>query len=337
MPWNIVGHEWAVRLLQNGVAQNHLKHAYLFTGPEGVGKRTLVGELARALLCANAVDGVPCGGQSPCRNCSLVAKGHHPDLFTIEPILSGKRVRAEKIKIDPIRQLIYDVVLRPVEAQRRVARLLRFDAANDEAMNAFLKTLEEPPANVFILLTAARADDLLPTIVSRCEVINLRPLPVDVVREALITRWLVPAERATLLAALSGGRLGWAVRMHNDEAALEDRAHKLNDLLSLVGATRVQRFAYAEKLAREGTSDQIQATLDLWVSVWRDVLLASAQAQAALTNPDRAAEIQRLAEHLPPAAVRDTVNIIRHTGELLERNVNARLALEVMLLDWPRV
>lgn len=334
MPWNIIGHEWAVRLLQTGVAQDRLKHAYLFTGPEGVGKRTLVNELARALLCANATDGSACG---QCRNCSLTTKGHHPDLFTVEPILSGKRVRAEKIKIDPIRQLIYDVVLRPVEAKRRVVRLLRFDAANDEAMNAFLKTLEEPPANVFILLTAARADDLLPTIVSRCEVISLRPLPIETVREALITRWLVPAERAALLAALSGGRLGWAVRMHNDEAALEERGHKLNDLLTLVSASRVQRFAYAEKLAREGTTDQIQATLDLWVSVWRDVLLASAQATAPLTNPDRTTEIQRLAEHLPPAAVRATVNVIRHTGELLERNVNARLALEVMLLDWPRV
>ncbi len=334
MLWNIVGHEWAVRLLQAGVAQDHLKHAYLFTGPEGVGKRTLVNELARALLCANIADGVACG---QCRNCLLAAKGHHPDLFTVEPILSGKRVRAEKIKIDPIRQLIYDVVLRPVEAKCRVARLLRFDAANDEAMNAFLKTLEEPPANVLILLTAARADDLLPTIVSRCEVINLRPLPIETVREALITRWLVPAEQAALLAALSGGRLGWAVRMHHDEAALEERAHKLNDLLMLVSASRVQRFAYAEKLARDGSTDQIQAALDLWVSVWRDVLLASAQASAPLTNPDRTIEIQHLAEHLPPAAVRDIVNVIRHTGELLERNVNARLALEVMLLDWPRV
>jgi DNA polymerase-3 subunit delta' len=334
MPWNIVGHEWAVRLLQSGAAQDHLKHAYLFTGPEGVGKRTLVNELARALLCANATDGAACG---QCRNCQLAAKTSHPDLLTVEPIVSGKRVRAEKIKIDPVRQLIYDVTLRPVEAKRRVVRLLRFDAANDEAMNALLKTLEEPPANVFILLTAARADDLLPTIVSRCEVINLRPLPVGVVREALITRWLVPAEQAALLAALSGGRLGWAVRMRNDETALEERAQKLNDLLSLVSATRVGRFAYAERLAREGSTDQIQATLDLWTSFWRDVLLASARASAPLTNPDRAAEVQRLAETLPPAAVRDAVSVIRRTGELLERNVNARLALEVMLLDWPRV
>jgi DNA polymerase III subunit delta' len=131
--------------------------------------------------------------------------------------------------------------------------------------------------------------------------------------------------------------LGWAVRMHNDETALEERAHKLDDLLMLVSASRVQRFAYAEKLAREGTTDQIQATLDLWVSMWRDVLLASAQASAPFTNLDRATEIQRLAEQLPTAAVHTTLNIIRHTGELLERNVNARLALEMMLLDWPRV
>jgi DNA polymerase-3 subunit delta' len=334
MTWNLVGHEWAVEMLQHTLAHDRLKHAYLVAGPEGVGKRTLVGEFARALLCAAPADGAPCG---KCRHCQLVAKGAHPDLFTIEPVISGKRVRAEKIKIEPVRQLIYDLALKPVEARRRVARLLNFDAANEQTMNAFLKTLEEPPGNAVILLTAELADDLLPTIVSRCEVIALRPLPLAAVREALITRWLVPAERAELLASLSGGRLGWAVRMHNDEAALEARAQRLDDLQTLLNASRVERFAYAERLARESSLDRVQDTLDLWLSYWRDVMLASAQSASPLANPDHAAEIQRLAGSLSPVAVREIVSALRRTRELLEKNVNARLALEVMLLDWPRV
>lgn len=332
MPFNLIGHEWAVDLLQRNYAQNRLSHAYLFTGPQGVGKRTLVGEFARLLLCS--AEDKPCG---QCRHCQLVAKGFHPDLLTIAPILSGKRVRAEKIKIEPVRQLIYDLTLKPVEAKRRIARLLSFDAANAETMNALLKTLEEPPENVVLLLTAESPEALLPTIVSRCEVIQLRSLPLVTVQEALITRWLVSAEQAKLLAHLSGGRLGWAVRMAQEAELLEERGQKLNDVQMLIAAPRVARFQYAEKLAREASLDRVQSTLEVWQSFWRDVLLAGAHADAPLMNLDYASHIQQLAEKVPLEAVRATLAATRRTSELLERNVNARLALENLLLDWPRV
>jgi DNA polymerase-3 subunit delta' len=335
MSWNITGHEWAVTMLQRDLAHDRVRHAYLFTGPKGVGKRTLVAEFARALLCSG--DEPPCGGHSPCRNCLLVARGSHPDLFTVAPIESGKKVRAEKIKIEPVRELIYSLALRPVEARRRVVRLLRFDAANVETMNAFLKTLEEPPANVVILLTAESADELLPTIVSRCEVLALRPLPLTTVRDALITGFTIPVERAELLARLSGGRLGWAVRMGADESALEARHQKLDDVSALLRASRGERFAYAEKLSREGSLDRIQDTLGLWQSFWRDVLLAAAQTSTPLTNADRETQIRALAQTLSPTLAGQTLVAIRRTGELLEKNVNTRLALEVLLLDWPRI
>lgn len=338
MPWDLIGHDLVVERLRHDLAHDRLRHAYLFTGPDGIGKRTLVALFARALLCAQP--GAPCG---QCRPCALTARGSHPDLLTVEPVVTGKSVRTAKIKIDPVRTLIHDLQLKPVEAQRRVARLLRFDAANDEAQNALLKTLEEPPGQVVLLLTAERADDLLPTIVSRCELVALRPLPRDLVRDSLITRWLVAAERAELLAHLSQGRLGWAVRMQADEAALAARAQKLDDLAALVAGSRAARFAYAEKLAKEGSVERIQATLDLWLAYWRDVLLAASGAAAPetnaalrLANPDREAEIRRLAETVSPAAASQVMVALRRTGELLEQNANARLALEVCLLDWPR-
>ncbi len=332
MPWNLVGHEWAVQLLQRDLAQAHVRHAYLFTGSAGLGKRTLVAEFARALLCPAAEP--PC---DRCRHCQLAAKASHPDLLTVAPEISGKRIRAAKIKIEPVRQVIYDLTLKPVEARRRVACLLNFDAANSEAQNAFLKKLEEPPGNAVILLTAERADDLLPTIVSRCEVVALRPLPLETVREALITRWLIPAGQAELLAHLSGGRLGWAVRMSADEAAFEARAQKLDDLSRLLGASRVERFAYAEQLARESSLDRIQDTLDLWLGFWRDVMLAASGAAAPLTNPDREAEIRRLAQAVSTSTAGQVIASLRQTGEWLEKNVNTRLALEVLLMDWPKV
>jgi DNA polymerase-3 subunit delta' len=332
MPWNLIGHEWAVAMLRRDIAQDRARHAYLFTGPAGIGKRTLVADFARALLCEAAHP--PCG---QCRNCQLAARDRHPDLLTVEPVISGKTVRAAKIKIEPVRDVINSLSLTPVEARRRVARLLRFDTANSESMNAFLKTLEEPPGQTVILLTAERPDDLLPTIVSRCAVVPLRPLPLETVRTALITNWLVPAERADLLAHLAQGRLGWAVRMHHDDAALDARRQALDDLSSLLGASRVARFAYAERLAKETSIDRIQGTLELWQSLWRDVLLAGVGSPSPLANPDREAEVRRLAQAVSPAVARDVMVGLRRTTGLLEQNANARLALEVCLLDWPRL
>jgi DNA polymerase-3 subunit delta' len=332
MPWTVIGHEWAVEMLRRDVAQERVRHAYLFTGPAGIGKRTLVNDFARALLCQAADP--PCG---QCRNCLLTSRGSHPDLLTVAPVMSGKSVRTAKIKIEPVRDVINSLSLKPVEARRRVARLLRFDAANSESMNAFLKTLEEPPGQTVILLTAERADDLLPTIVSRCAVVPLRPLPLETVRAALITNWLVEAEQADLLAHLAQGRLGWAVRMHADEPALAARQQALEDLSSLLGASRVTRFAYAERLAKESSTDRIQETLDLWQSLWRDVLLAAAGTDSPLANPDRETDVRRLAEVVTPAMASAVMVGLRRTAGLLEQNANARLALEVCLLGWPRL
>ncbi len=332
MPWNVFGHEWVVEMLQRDIAQDRTRHAYLFTGPAGIGKRTLVNDFARALLCQAA--GPPCG---QCRNCQLAARGRHPDLLTVEPVISGKSILRAKILMDPLRQLVSDLQLKPVEARRRVGCLWRFEAASELQQNVLLKTLEEPPGQAVILLTAERADDLLPTIVSRCAVVPLRPLPLETVRTALITHWLASAEQADLLAHLAQGRLGWAVRMQADEAALAARRQVLDDLSALLAGSRVARFAYAERLAKESTTDRIQETLDLWQSLWRDVLLAGAGAPGPLANPDREAEVRRVAETVAPAAAREVMLGLRRTAGLLEHNANARLALEVCLLDWPRL
>ncbi|MCC7360426.1 MAG: DNA polymerase III subunit delta' [Anaerolineales bacterium] len=331
MSWDIIGHQWAVDMLRRDLAADRVRHAYLFTGAAGVGKRTLAAQFARALLCPHADP--PCG---QCRHCLLTARGSHPDLFTLTPI---KKTRHAFISVDAMREAIGALQFKPMEARRRVALVLNAHAANSMAQNAFLKTLEEPPGQTVILLTAERADDLLPTIVSRCAVMALRPLPHAQVRAALIERWLAPAERADLLAHLAQGRLGYAVALHGDDEALPARAQRLDDLQALLAGSRVARFSYAEKLAKEGKDgpERIQGVLDLWLGFWRDVLLATAGAAGPRANPDRAAEVERVAQALTPAAAHAVLAGLRRTSALLEKNTNARLALEVCLLDWPRV
>jgi DNA polymerase-3 subunit delta' len=284
----------------------------------------------RALLCEK---GTGCG---ECRPCKVVASGNHPDLITVAPVVSGKTIKTEKITIDRIRELIKTLSLKPAEAGRRTALVTNFETANEEASNAFLKTLEEPPGDAILILTADNAESLLPTIRSRCETMALRPLPAAVIRDALVQRWNAPAERAELLAHLSGGRLGWAVNaLADDGQMLERREQRLEELGRLLAGSRAARFAYAEALAKDRES--MRETLDLWLGWWRDVMVMASNAEVAPLNRDQLPALRRAADSVGLDSAARVVDSIQRTLNLLPRNINPRLALEVLLLDWPRL
>jgi len=325
--WKIIGHHWAVQRLERAVTQGHFSHAYLFTGPPGIGKMTLAQAMASALLCQGEGEKRPC---RQCRACQLTAKHAHPDIHVVESDQIGA-----SLKIEQIRELQHQLALTPVEGNRRVAILERFEEATISAANALLKTLEEPPTYVILLVLANDPDQLLPTIFSRCQHVPLRPLPLAVVKQALIERWRAPADRAEFLAHLSGGRLGWAVRMMEDEKALQRRDQRLDDLNQLLTAPIVERFQYADKLARDPAATQ--ETLALWLSWWRDVTLQTIHAEAPLTNVDRQDTIQRHAQSFDVRGANAILQALRETIERLACNANPRLALEVLMLDLPRL
>jgi len=329
--WNLLGHNWVVTSLSRDILTGRLRHAYLFAGPAGVGKRTLATAFIQAILCERG-QGEPCG---ECRSCQLIARGAHPDVITIAPIVSGKIIKTEKIGVDRIRELIRALSLKPVEAKRRVALLTNFETANDEAANAFLKTLEEPPGEAMLLLTTDQMDALLPTILSRCEIVILRPVPSVEIQHALMERWQIPAERAELLAHLSGGRLGWAVSAATAEEVLERRAEQLHKLRELLSAPRTTRFAFAEALARD--REALKETLDLWLGWWRDVMLTASAAETQPIHIDQTEGLRRAAEAIGLDSAAQAVEAVQRTISILARNANARLALEVLLLDLPRL
>lgn len=323
--WDIIGHEWAVQSLARDAVSERVRHAYLLLGPTGIGKSTLALAFAQTLLC-----------RDDDRRCNqLVAAHTHPDLSLIVPEESGKIIRTAKISIEVIRELIYTLSLRPVESQRRVAVIADFDSASRGAANALLKTLEEPPGDTILILTAESEDRLLPTITSRCERLTLRPLPLAQVQSALQTRWGLPAEQAALLTHLSAGRLGWAVRMHQDEDAQPRRRRYLEDMRTLLSASRVARFDYAQTLA--GDREQLLEALEVWQSWWRDVMLCSTGGQTPLVNIDDEAHVRQVASQMQPAIAAQAVAAIRQTRQHLARNVNSRLALEVLLLELPNI
>lgn len=325
--WDLLGHDWAVDMLRRHIARGEVRHAYLFAGPPGLGRRTLALRFARALNCTNPpAPGESCG---VCRDCKQTESMQHPDLAILQAESEGGT-----LKVDQVREVRRTITLKPYQSKYRVALFLRFQEANDHAANALLKTLEEAPDYAVLLLTADNPEQLLPTIVSRCEVLRLRPLKVEKVQKHLEGRRLENG-RAQLIAHLSGGRPGYANRLLTDPSLLEFRAERLDDLQKLLSGSRVQKFAYAEKLAKDRAV--MRQVLLVWLSYWRDVLLRAAQADAPLVNLDRAEEIEALAKKLSLAEARRLVRDMERAVERLEKYVNPRLLAEVSLMDWPKV
>lgn len=325
--WNLLGHEWAVDMLKQHIAHDAVRHAYLFCGPPGLGRRALALRFAQALNCPQPVaPGQPCG---ICRDCKQIEAMGHPDLSIVQAEAEGGT-----LKVDQVREVRRTLVLKPYQAKYRVALFLRFQEASEGASNALLKTLEEAPGHAILILTADNSEGLLPTITSRCEVLRLRPLPVDVIESHLKAHG-AGAESAHLIAHVSGGRPGYALRLLGDESALEFRADRLADLAQLLSATRVQKFSYAEKLAKD--KEGMRQTLLVWLSYWRDVLLRISGAAASITNIDQDETIASLAGRLTLERARHVVHDQEMALERLEKNVNPRLLAEVLLLDLPEV
>ncbi|MCP4357446.1 MAG: DNA polymerase III subunit delta' [Chloroflexi bacterium] len=326
----IIGHDWAVEMLQRSLAHGRTGHAYLITGPDQIGKTTLARAFAQALNCTGDEDGL-------CRACTLIANDRHPDVKPVQPDVSGRGKLT--LKIETIRNLQQDLNLSAYEARRKVAILKRFDAATIGASNAFLKTLEEPPRNVVLILTAKDADTLLPTISSRCRVLNLRPLSPNLIEQSLTTRWHVAEEKAHLLAHLADGRLGWAIHAAEDKAILQKREAHLESLQSALTNQRVQRFQLADKLARK--PETLPDTVRTWLSWWRDVNLlvqyesAGGTLTASVSNIDQISQLQQTSQTISVGSALASLKQTNLALWQLTRNANTRLVLENLLLIYP--
>lgn len=329
----VTGHEWAVHLLVNAIANDHIGHAYLITGAERIGKTTLARTFAQALNCEMPAAQRPCG---QCRTCRLIREDRHPDVRLVLPEVSGRGKLT--IKIEQIRELQQELNLSPYEARKRIAILKRFDTANINAANAFLKTLEEPAEKVVLLLTANDADSLLPTIASRCRTIALRPLPTTLIEESLMARWGVHADEAQVLARLADGRLGWAVEASDNNQILADRQQQLARLREALEGNRVRRFALADKLSRK--PELLPDLLRTWLSWWRDLALLAYRKDSIgpivpISNVDQKPQLVSLADKWPRGIA---LSGFKHTDLALwqlERNGNTRLVLENLFLRYP--
>jgi DNA polymerase-3 subunit delta' len=337
--WRTIGQERAVAVLSRGLAEGRISHAYLFAGPPQVGKATAALEFAQALNCHG--EDPPC---HRCKQCHLIEEGKHPDVevMTIGGLCdeSGHDHAgdgSQEIRICQVRRLKRIGSRAPFEGRYRVVIIDPADALNPESSNALLKTLEEPVESLVLILVASREEALLPTVRSRCRLVPFGAMSPEAVTQALQETWEVPAEDAAMLGRLSGGRLGWAVTAWEDETFLSAREAVLEDAYRLTAAGRDERFAYAAELGRRFSRDRenVLNVLDLWQEWWRDVLLVSAGRPEAVVNAGSLDILTLVAGKYNIEDIVSFIATLRKTRVCLMDNVNAQLALEVLLLRLP--
>src|SRR3989440_8837354 len=228
--WHIIGHGHAIDLLRRTLAAQQVRHAYLFTGPDHIGKTLLVHRFAQPLLCTGGPD-PHVAPQEPCNTCLACRKvlhGNHPDLHII-----AKAPDKQFILIEQIRALQSDSARRTLEGRRNVFIIQNAHEMNLQAANCLLKTLEEPEPDVVLILTVPDAGLILPTILSRVQQIPMQLLTTAQIKQALVQQWDVEPAESDLIAALAAGRMGWAVQAVEDDEMLDERASQLETLSKL--------------------------------------------------------------------------------------------------------
>ena len=382
-------------------------HAIVITGPAGVGKTTLALDLAAGLLCdaPNPADR-PC---RECRGCRLVERGSHADLHRLAPAGAGNQIRIgarDEPEPGTVRRLISDLALLPVEGGARVALVEKADRLNEEAQSALLKTLEEPPAGVTIILCADQEDQLLPTVRSRCVRLRLGPVAIREIETILAEAGVADPPTAARLARLSGGRPGIARIWALAPEAVTARAEIARSLLDLASAGAARRLAVGrELLARAGelvrildraaeppaeaapgrrsrkafrpavvpASDPSDAkpapapadgnddadadadeaavretrapaaerrraaalTVEIWRDLTRDLVLVGLGEERRLRDPALLDDL-RSSTDLTAARLGPFLARLDRSAELINANVSPELALDVLLLAWPR-
>ncbi len=292
MPFaTIIGHASAVELLRRAVERGRVPQSLLFAGPEGVGKRTVAIALAQAVNCQQPRAGDGCGR---CSACVRIPRGQHSDVTLVD---TGD---AASIKIGALRsQVLATVNYRPFEGRRRVYIIDPADALGEEAQDALLKTLEEPPEAVVLILVSAYPDTLVPTILSRCRRVRFGPLPVSDVREVLVRRGTAPAE-AQARAAASAGSVTRALA--GERGTFEqDREAALALLRAAGGAAVAARLKSAEAFARHPSSRRAREAVGSRLAILQSLLRDLGALRAGSAEPLAHADLEDALRKLAPA------------------------------------
>lgn len=335
MAWSeVIGQGVVTALLRRAAAAGRLAHAYLFIGPPGVGKREAARVLAKVLNCtAPPFPGECC---DRCTSCQNIDAGVYPDYLLVQKV-KGKDIKVaqivyreretEELNVTPVRTF---VARKPLEGARSVVVVAEADQMNETAQNALLKTLEEPPAYAHFILTTTNPNGLLPTIRSRCQSLHFPPVSVSAVADTLQQEGLA-AEQARLLAAISGGSIGRARALSQDDGLGRRREDAWSLLAGLAGQDELGALARAEEWERR--KEELPELLDLVLLWLRDALVVAQEGPRELVVClDALPALQVQAQRLGAVKLVQMIDLVLSARQQLDRNANTRLVLDVLML-----
>lgn len=312
----ILGHDRQKDILRRVLASGRLAHAYLFSGPDGVGKRLMALALVRAVFCES-------GGCGDCVACRKVDHFNHPDLHLLEP-------DGNYIKIEQVRSIQREFSYRPLESPRKVCLIEKPEKMQTAAANALLKTLEEPTGEALFILLSAHPEQLLSTIRSRCQPLPFSRIPVELLKSDLMHRLDLDEQQGHLLAALSEGSFKKALG-RDRELFLDLRRDFLKAVTALSPGSVLPLF----EMARERSDDKenLPEYLEILRAFYRDVLLTlHGRPVEDLVNIDLMEKIHRIAGKETVCSTLNKIEAIQEALRLLERNVNRQLVMDNLLL-----
>lgn len=308
---HIIGHEKIIQNFKNAIVNKSIAHSYIFEGPRSIGKKTTAIALAKVLL----------GEQTK--------EDNQPDLVMLDK--AGKT-----IKNDDIENLQRDIITKPFKGDRKIYIICGAENMTTRAQNRFLKTLEEPPDYVTIIMTTENKDKFLPTIVSRCQLVTFNYVSTKKIEDMLVAKYNNSQEKATFIANFSNGIVGRAVCLSEDDSFIELRNETIKSIDTTVMESKEKIFTTSEFF--EKNKEDIGEILDIMLFYFRDLIIYNeTQNLDHIINADKIEYIKKHKNHLEKNALHDIIKTITNTKENINLKVNYSLNIEIMLLEIQEV
>jgi len=305
---DILGHEKPLNIINAYIENSSFSGGYIFSGPEGIGKKAVAKIIAQKLNCT-ALQNRPCGA---CGSCLKTEKFQHPDLHIIESDTA-------QIKIEDIRFLQREANFRPYEGAMKVFIIDDAHKLNPEAANSLLKVLEEPPADSLIILISHKPQNIFKTVLSRCKVIRFSPLAISLLEDVLINKYFIDKLPAHFLSFYSEGRLGLALKL-KDSKIFEEK-NRIFDSFAVAGRPLDRNLTGQSK-------EQLRGYLNLMASWFRDIyLLKAGLPERELMHLDRKNDLLKLMREFSFKQLDSILAAISESMFYLEKNINSKLLL----------
>lgn len=334
--WRFCGNRPSVDKLRHAAQLRKPRHAFLISGVPSIGKRTLALRFAQSLLCERPIGGDPC---FECGSCRRVLRETHPDVSIYSLVRQAAHgSKAGGLTIETARSISSDAPLRPLNGDWRFVIVDDAELLLPDAQEALLKTIEEPPPFMVLLLIASDLDSILSTIRSRCELLELGATPIPEITTFLVELGNEPA-LADAAASFSNGAPGWAIRAISDPSVIEERRSIVEQAAAWIESNDFERIATAfgmsDSLVRE--RDETMSIIEATAGLWRDSLLIRTGNSDRIVFRAHSDLTARLAGSHDITELLAALSAVRICLDDIRTNVRTRLALESMVITWPRM